>query len=459
MRTRRGFIAAAAGLAAGTQPAFVQVSRRDPRYFELSDGRPYIPNGLNLCWPRWAVEDPLGNMDERYRKLAANGGNFARLWASTPHFVLDPRQPGEIDEAQGARFSALMDSARRHGIRVKVCLEHFRVVEPTPPQYVGASFNLKAIYGKSAGGPVADMDDYFRSEAGRALFIAKLDWYARHHAGDEAVFGWELWNEINAVRGQGWMEWTRQMLAESRRRFPRHLVMQSLGSFDRERSRSPYREMMTMPGNEVAQVHRYLDLGAQLDVCKGPMDVLAADAVRELRGYEPGRPVLLAESGAVEPNHTGAFKLYEKDTEGVLLHDVMFAAFFSGAAGPGHAWFWDAHVEKHDLWRHFSRFAEVVKGIDPRQEEFQVDFEERDGLRHYFLRGRKNTLAWIRDARTDWRTELQEDRAPEIRRGLKTTMTKGRAYDPWRGEWVGLKGRRGQAELPPLRRSLVVRSK
>src|SRR5215471_7201197 len=110
-----------------------------------------------------------------------------------------------------------------------------------------------------------------------------------------------------------------------------------------------------MPGNDIAQVHRYLDLGASLDACKGPVDVLAAEAVRELLAFQPGKPVILAESGAVEPRHSGPFKLYTADQDGVLLHDILFAPFFAGAAGPSQIWHWDAYVAKNGLWQHFRR--------------------------------------------------------------------------------------------------------
>ena len=32
---------------------FVRVSPRDPHYFETDDGRPYVPNGLNVISPPW----------------------------------------------------------------------------------------------------------------------------------------------------------------------------------------------------------------------------------------------------------------------------------------------------------------------------------------------------------------------------------------------------------------------
>jgi hypothetical protein len=65
-----------------------------------------------------------------------------------------------------------------------------------------------------------------------------------------------------------------KMLKAVKQRFPENLVMQSLGSFDGEYAKAPYEKLMRMPGNEVAQVHRYLDLGAAFEVCHAPMDVI-----------------------------------------------------------------------------------------------------------------------------------------------------------------------------------------
>ena len=79
--------------------------------------------------------------------------------------------------------------------------------------------------------------------------------------------GWELWNEINAVQGGDYLGWTEIMLPELHWLFPRNLAMQSLGSYDGEYARGPYLRLATMPGNDVAQVHRYLDLGAKFEIC------------------------------------------------------------------------------------------------------------------------------------------------------------------------------------------------
>ena len=87
-------------------------------------------------------------------------------------------------------------------------------------------------------------------------------------------------------------------MKELKKRFPERLVTQSLGSFDDPRVKLTYNAFMAISDNDVAQVHRYLDLGANLDVCHGPVDVLVTDAVNVLRGFDLNKPVLLAENAA-----------------------------------------------------------------------------------------------------------------------------------------------------------------
>jgi hypothetical protein len=256
------------------------------------------------------------------------------------------------------------------------------------------------------------------------------------------------------------------MLAELHRLFAKNLCMQSLGSFDRDGARPLNQRMSTMPGNDIAQVHRYLDLGASLTVCHGPVDVLTADAVRELQAFKPGRPIILAESGAVEPSHTGPFKLYGKDRAGIILHDVLFAPFFAGAAGPGQCWHWDSYVDRNDLWWQFGRFAEAVKDLDPPAEGFEALMVEHPRLRIYALRGKRTVLLWCRDKANTWQEELAEGKNPELLADVSLDLADVlgspselgvRAYDPWENRWTTPSIEGKEIVLPPFRRSIVVR--
>jgi hypothetical protein len=460
--SRRAFLAAAstATLRAGAAGEFVRVSSRDRRYFELSDGSPYIPIGLNLIAPPERAADGTPGLqvyEGWLDRLAANGGNYVRAWLSNPFWDVEHARSGEYDEAKAQRIDSLLAMSRRRGIRVKLTLEHFRSIGDGPQPWAD-----KPLHRVANGGPAESIADFFDGARSREQFRRKIAWYAARFGSRPEVFGWELWNEINAVRGGDYLAWTEAMLPELHRAFPRNLCMQSLGSFDTARVREVYRRHSTMAANDVAQVHRYLDLGASLEACKGPVDLVAADAVRELLAFHPDKPVILAESGAVEPRHSGPFQLYAADRDGTLLHDILFAPFFAGAAGPGQIWHWDAYVAKNRLWWHFGRFRDAVRGIDPLRERFTPSMPAHDRLRVYCLAGRRHTMFWCRDARNDWRSELERGEQPEELTGLNLEHAavgshRVDAYDPWRSQWSAIRARTGRVALPPFRRSLILR--
>lgn len=441
----------------------MRVSPRDPRYLELSDGRPYIPIGLNLIAPNTRDEEGLKRMNAWFTKLAAQGGNYVRVWLSAPFWDVEHAQSGQYDETKAGRIDEMLRMAQEHGIRVKLTLEHFREMAAQPRQ----AWANKPLHLRENGGPATGMADFFDGEASRRQFEAKLDWLARRYGDNPAVYGWELWNEVNAVSTDAahYMPWTEHMLAELKRRFPDTLVLQSLGSFDHAQVRELYRRHSLLAGNDVAQVHRYLDLGASLEVCHGPVDLLAADAVRELIGYGGNKPVILAESGAVEPRHSGPFRLYAQDKAGMLLHDILFAPFFAGAAGTGQIWHWDVYVDRNDLWYHFGRFAEVVRDLDPPAERFEARMLEHPRLRCYVLKGERTTLVWCRDTRNTWRSELEAGESPERLVGMTLDLSAlapagakaARVYDPWKGVWSEVRIEEAKLILPDFARSIVLR--
>lgn len=455
------------------QPAssrYIGVSKYNPSYFSFSDNAPYVPVGINLINPSGRnhnnADSAFYEIELWMKNLAENGGNYVRIWLSQSFWDMEDQAAGTYREEKVRRIDRFIEMARKYKLRVKLTLEHFRSItlEENPQGWA-----VKGVYHKSKGGSLDSIRQYLNSLEGRQLFLDKIDFYQKRYGSDTLFFGWELWNEMNAVKGPEddlFFEWNETMLREVKQRFPENLVMQSLGSFDHENVRPVYKKMMLLPGNEVAQVHRYLDLGAKMEVCQAPMDLICSSAIEELLTYHTGKPVILAETGAVEPRHAGPSKYYPKDTAGTLLHDILFAPYFSGSAGAGMAWHWESYVHKNNLWYHFGRCQEAIKGINPIQEGFIPARMETDAVRGYVLKGKRTNLIWIRDKLNNWESELENGVMPQTVRGIKFnpeefglpgTARKMEVYDPWKNHWSLIKRKGSGFILPDFKRSLVVR--
>jgi len=444
---------------------FVQISQKDPRYLALSDGSTFIPVGANICFPRLITQETevLAYYERYFQQLAANGGNFTRIWLSVPLFEVENKEAGSYDVQQAERMDKVLALAKKYTIRVKFCLEHFRKITNSPAPFPSSVPFDRPVYAAD----IATMEDFFLTEKGKKRYLDRVDFLAKRYGNNPTVFGWELWNEVNAVnvkQKEILLKWTQEMLMEVKKRLPRQLVMQTLGSFDSESSSELYRHYSQLPQNQLAQVHRYLDTGAALAICQAPMDELGSDAVRTLKRFSPEKPVILSEVGGVEPHHAGPLKLYEKDTLGTLLHDILFAPFFSGAAAPGQSWHWDYYIEKNNLWWHFGRFMEAVKGFDPIAEKAETLVKSLpDQLKMYGLTGTKTTLLWLRDGAVTWKTELAEGQPARTVSGqlLQNPIKNARKvsfYDPWKNRWTqGEISADGKIDLPKFRRSLIVK--
>jgi len=438
---------------ASFQRAYVKVSTQNPLYFQLTNGETYIPIGANLCWAK-----DMGTLESYFRKLSENGGNFARIWLNFPGHEIETEY-GKVNETNAKNLDRILEMAVKYNIKIKLCIESFRLISDE------TTFFSKKQYHTSNGGPFENMEEYIHTEKGKQAFLNRLTMLKERFGDHPAIFGWELWNEMNAIKSDGVEEWNEIMLPRVHAMFSENMVMQSLGSFDSDGARDIYRYINRLESNDVAQIHRYLDLGASLDICKAPMDLLASDAINELRSYDVKKPMLLAEVGGVKPRHTGTIELYEVDKDGILLHDLLFAPFFSGAAGPGHAWHWDSYIDKNNLWYHFQRFNEAIKGIDPVKENFSAVTIQHTKLRIYALVGDKTTLLWCRDAKNNWENELVKGIPPAELKGLSIDISdfvkskkisSVEIYDPWKNESIKAK-KEPLILLPDFKRSVVVR--
>ena len=172
---------------------------------------------------------------------------------------------------------------------------------------------------------------------------------------------------------------------------------------------------------EFDQVHRYLDQGAKYKECHDPV-LASIDAIR--RVAQKTRPVLLAETGAVNDNHTGLFRFARWDDRGIIFHDTTFPAFFAGSAGTGQEWFWESYVDQKDLWPQYKALSDLLEGVAIDHEQFQPQDLSTEKLWCLALVGQKHTLLWLRNRADTWEASLRDRQELVAVQNVKITLPK-----------------------------------
>lgn len=414
-------------IAESTEPGYVGVDPRDPRYFAYTDGTAFFMMGMNAAYPtsygasngtEFGLSGEtlylgLRQYAKWFRRCAENGVNTIRLWVGSDYFTPDTEQIGLFREEQFSKLDAIFDLARTCNIKLKLTLEQFRTFRYDE---IGPGVHkafIKRLY-----------DGNLRCESAREWvsdsrwkegWIKKVDQFARRYSGDTALFAIELWNEMNAVVNSDLLfPWNREMLPRVKKLFPKNMVINSLGSLDCD---TAARQYMGFPWEEsdCVQVHRYLDQGAPHTVCRtSPVEAMR-DAFERM-GRKWPKPLLVAETGAVNDCHSGPFRYYSADNRGMLFVDCVYPPVFLGGAGCGNIWHWDdRYVEGKNLYPLFMPLAKLTEGVDFAAEEFQtVDLsDERVWL--LLLVGKTCTLGFVRNRADSWQTVLRDDReAPKV---------------------------------------------
>lgn len=445
--------------------SFISVNSRYARYFETGDKKTWVPVMINIIIPDGDEEKVFSTMEGYFRDFSSNGGNAARIWISSPFLEIEDEQIGKYNPVKLQRIDRLLSIADKYGVRIKFTLQHIRTINPD--QNRNNSWSNRSFYSVQKGGKFQDMKDFINSPQGKKVYLDRVRVLSKKYKNDPRVFSWELWNEMDAVNAKDWFPFSQEILDSVKAMFPKQLVIQTLGSLHSKDADERYEKMFTLKNNEYISLHRYLDPGhdwGQYDLVREPADLIASTAVRFAYRDNLVTPVVMNEIGAVEENHKGPSKLYPIDSVGVLIHDMVFAPYFSGAAGCGSMWHWNVYVDHQHLWFQYKRFTNATREFDPAEEQFKPFFLERNSMRIYGLKGKKHTIAWCRDTRNNWQTELANGIAPEVRNdfsiGLQEMQTANakdvRAYDPWKDSWSKLTPQSGRVVVPPFLRSVVI---
>jgi hypothetical protein len=356
------------------------------RYFRFDDGTPLFLNGLCACWHgRRGTYD----YDDWLAAYERAGMNYIRIWMWPNAFGIewdkDHRLQYRLDTAW--TLDRVLAEAERRGILVMLCFDYHGMFEVEPDFWKSNNYWPRHPYNAVNGGPCANQDEFFTNPEARVLYQKRLRYMVARWSAFPNVLAWEFFNEIDNVykylKHEHVVDWHRDMGAYLRSIDPyRHLITSSFtGGSERP-------DLFALRQMEFAQYHSYNE--------KHPAEMTARTTTAFWDRYH--KPFFVSEYGT-------DWKGWKPDTDPHLraLHQAIWGAPFTGAAGTGMTWWWES-IHSQDLYRHWSALAKFLEGTAIAASDMRpVLATSKDArVKSWAVATPREALIWVLDPSMNW---------------------------------------------------------
>lgn len=369
----------------------VKADRDASTHLAWNDGTPYTPIGLNVAWGSQG-ETAISEYRRWFKRLADNGGNFARVWMASWCFGIEWNDTGLGDYRNRMNRAAWLDEvfnlAEQSGIGIMLTLlNHGAFNDKTDAEWKDNPYNA------ANGGPCKAPEEFVSNPKARELFARRLRYTVARWGASPSLLCWEWWNEINwtPIRDEAVIPWIQEM----------DKVIDAWDPHRRLRSTSgheAYSKVWKLPTMDIAQHHDYTsqDLNMHYRI-----------KYREYRGELPGKALLPGELGMEVLFDPKIKPPYNWDI--LHLHNGQWAAVFTGYAGTGMYWWWDHMIDPQKLWGTYLGMSRYLTAVNakpthrlalhqPHPVQVHSQDQEADALA---LAGPQSVLIWVRDQALD----------------------------------------------------------
>lgn len=341
-------------------PGFIGVGPNN-RYFRYDNGASYFPVGHNLSWS-WSGGGGIHAYDEWFESLSAAGGNVARIYVDVPWFIgLEWETVGSYRQEDAARLDRLLELAAAHDIKVQLVLLWHQalttyngapVLLPETPARPDISADWdNNPYNAALGGPLSGPGVFFFDPQATTLFRQRLRYLVARYGHSPQIFAWEIIDEIDQTTtftpdvADRWLQDMASFIREIDAHD--HLITAGSREFTDVVSANPLLDFTT------GQFYQRLPIEAT-----SPQVPTLINTVRRNRRLSD-RPTLIT-SYSLNP----WYEPLDSDPAGVHLHNSLWAAALSGAAGGAmHTW-GETYVIWQDLERYYAPLAAFTAGVD-----------------------------------------------------------------------------------------------
>ncbi len=340
---------------ASANKGFIRASSKDPKYFAFDSGDTYFPLGEGMGW---AGNGRTYQYDAWLPPLAANGGNYIRVWNAPWSTEVEwafsypstPALPGNYGGRQQEAWELdhIFDLA--DSLNVKILLNlicHGKFSSITNPNWDSNPYNLAA---NPTGGLINTPQEVWTNAQVQVYLKRLWRYYISRYAYSSALFSWELWNE---------MEWTDDYANQVAASAAWHQAAK-----DYFTSMDPYHHLVTTSyahasgwptsvwdaGMDFTQEHNYggTDMASYIH-----------GTAAQMMASNPGKPFMQEELG-ISTTDSGA----SLDPTGLSIHESNWASLMSNCGGGAMPWWWDTWIYPSNLYYRWQGIAGFVQGED-----------------------------------------------------------------------------------------------
>jgi hypothetical protein len=273
-------------------------------------------------------------------------------------------------------------------------------------------------YNAANGGPCANQNEFFTSEAAKKLYEKRLRYIVARWSTFTSVMAWEFFNEIDNeyayLKHADVVAWHADMGRRLRAMDPyQHLISSSFTGG----SQRP--DLFNLPEMDFSQYHSYNE--------EHPAEMVAERTASFHQKYD--KPFFVSEYGT-------DWRGWKPDTDPHFraLHQAIWSGAFTGAAGTGMTWWWE-HIHTGQLYQHWTSLADFLQGTGIGRAELRpAKWEgETDSVLRFGMAASDEAVIWLLDRNYNWPAGAL-DAEPKPLAGAVVTLA-GLENGEWTVEW------------------------
>lgn len=331
----------------------------------------FTPIGYNIAWSR---QNSLSDYERWFKKSAANGANWARVWMASWGFGIEWKDTGLGDYSlrmnRAKKLDQVFAKAAKYGIQIDlVFLNHGAFSETTNPEWPDNPYNIEN------GGPLTSPAEFATNETAIKYWQQRLRYIVARWGAQTSLGVWEWWNEVDftPIAADDLQTWIAQ--SDS--------YLDALDPYDHPTTNSwaSGGSLRDWSNVDFASIHVYNDAD--------PIATLG-NLFESMKDAVPDKPIVVAEMGSGASGEDP-----QLDNKGLHMHNSQWAAVFAGFGSSAMYWWWDEYIDPLNLWFKTKSLSVLTKGMDltsmaPKK------FPGPKGTISQALVGQNSSIVWIR---------------------------------------------------------------